>query len=216
MQVLTERITALITVIQSFAFFRRLIQIPLWYYPLFLSIFECLSQTSYLHVFAPGAQGICDPSEGKKKKGSLLSWSAYCKRKKGSIARCSSQRPCVWMGPYLGLHTQGGEVCGFLWWETSVCDMGVCQGWGRIKWASLHLLRYAAPQCLLCLLESPRVVCAVTVNRAVYTVRHHDRKRLSTLMVRVFRMLCQQGWTGVSNFLSVCLTGRLIIKILKL
>lgn len=125
----------------------------------------------------------------KKRRSSSQSWSAYCKRKKSSIARCSLQSPSVWMGPYLGLHTQGGEVCGCLWWETSVCDMGAHQGWGRKKWASLHLLRYTAPQCLLFLLEVPHVVCAATYCQ-------HERyihctltvPRLSTLMVCVHSM----------------------------
>lgn len=159
MQVLAERITALITVIQSFAFFSRRIQIPLWYYPFFLSIYKRLSQTSYLHVLLTALKHMWPLGEREKRSG-LQSWSAYCKRKKSSIARCSLQSPSVWMGPYLGLHTQGGEVCGCLWWETSVCDMGARQGWGRKKWASLHLLRYTAPQCLLFLLEVPHVVYA--------------------------------------------------------
>ena len=77
------------------------------------------------------------------------------------------------MGPHLGLHTQGGEVCGCLWWETSVCDMGVRRGWGRKKWASSHLLRYTAPQCLLFLLEVSHVICAATYcqHERIYTVR---------------------------------------------
>lgn len=40
--------------------------------------------------------------------------------------------------------------------------MGDLQGWGRKKWASLHLLWYTAPQCLLFLLEVSHVVFAIT------------------------------------------------------
>lgn len=69
MQVLTERITALITVIQSFPFF------PPPPHPnttLVLSLFLVNFQMPFTKVlptcFAHGAQGICDPSEGDKKK----------------------------------------------------------------------------------------------------------------------------------------------------
>lgn len=67
MQVLTERITALITVIQSFA--------PPPPHPnttLVLSLFLVNFQMPFTKVlptcFAHGARGICDPSEGGGEK----------------------------------------------------------------------------------------------------------------------------------------------------
>lgn len=60
MQVLAERITALITVIQSFAFFHRA-RTPLWHYQFFLSIYKCLSQMCYLlYMFCLWRYSICD------------------------------------------------------------------------------------------------------------------------------------------------------------
>lgn len=86
-----------------------------------------------------------------------------------------------------------------------MCDMGARQRWGRKKWASLHLLRYAAPQCLLFLPEVPRVVCA-----AAYC--QHERRILyadSTTLVS-FNGMCMQyvsvrvGSQGFDGVDQVC------------
>lgn len=151
-------------------------------------MFRCLSRLSYLRVLLLAPRRMW-PLGGKKKKerSSSQSWSAYCKRKKSSIARCSFHSPSVWMGPYLGLHTRGGEVCGCLWWETSVCDMGVLSGMGEekvgvfapasVRCSTMLIISAGGDSCCLCrYLHSPWTVC-----RYILAAR-----RLSTLMGFVY------------------------------
>lgn len=71
-----------------------------------------------------------------------------------------------------------------------MCDMGARQVWGRKKWASLHLLRYTAPQCLLFLLELSHIICATAYIQ-----------RLSSLMACVYSMSVSKSdlW-GLTRF----------------
>lgn len=111
---LAERITALITVIQSFAFFplphpNAALVLSLFFSSFFFSLVsKRWSQTSYLH----GAEVM------------TLRKSARCKKLQLNGV------PLFEGGPSRGLHSRGGEDCGCLWWETSVCDMGALQRWG--------------------------------------------------------------------------------------
>lgn len=133
MQVLAERITALITVIQSLLFFPATSKCRSSIIPFSRQITNACHRHPTC-VFCFRHQSICDPRRKIKRR-------TLWQKEEGPTVGCSLSSPWAWMGPYLGLHTQGGEVCGGLWWETSVCDMGALHGWGWKKWASLHLLR---------------------------------------------------------------------------
>lgn len=131
MQVLVERITALITVIQSLLFFPVRAKCSSGIIPFSREITNAYHRHPTCMFLLQALKHLW-PSH-KIEKVHIV--------KEGPSVKCSLRIPSAWMDPYLGLHTQGGEVCGGLWWETSVCDMGALHGWGWKKWASLHLLQ---------------------------------------------------------------------------
>lgn len=149
------------------------------------------------------------PSQKTGEAASSLQVCVIVTERKAQQQRCSLQSPSVWMAPYLGLHTRGGEVCGCVWWETSACDMGALRGWGRKKWASLHLLCCTAPQCLLFLPEVPRVISAITCcQHEQCSSVNGNHTHIHYVYVTIWRIIILSQLAGTKVWMSNSLVGK--------